>query len=416
LHVKKVVGSRWSPLALHEHTLAPWQAPKIRKQRYKMPFRDFTSVTKPSLRLFTSLVHFASGVHFAGRGAFTSQGLVHFADFCPQLAPAAMADAELEVDEDADQMAHALENEGCFPVMAANAALVLYEKVNRRYGWMDPGRARWHGVARVPGVGPFLYLDIEWEEHRRKLEAGKVDKLEDHYDAATAKYCIDGKLVGTLLGSGEFLGTFESYTYFDAVAKSDSLSGPKDLEVGYKVTFGPEYETGTVARILRGSKAAGTAAQSKSQQVFLVLVKAGSKWKYVSLPSIHFRRPFYYGRETWWDGIDEAMLESELSDAFRAKSVSAATKEAAKYALTTKGSRGGAHGAAAGRSGARGGTPGGGACDSARGGTRRGTQGRSGKRKRVESEEEEEEEEEEGGEEEGEWKRRTVTESLWTVT
>jgi hypothetical protein len=321
-------------------------------------------------------------VHFAAAAVFWNRC------FSSQLAQ--LYDSMSEWVEPLDE-ADAAENGG-FPDNVAPAARQLYEKINRRYGFKDPRGAHWHGVWSSLRTNPMsmTYLCIEGEDERRGLPAGKVDKLADHSDACTAEYRRDGKLVATLLGSGEKLGPWEAYTYFDAEADGPSV----DLEVGYNVSFGPDFEAGTVARILRADekpaeKAAGSASK-KPQQRFLVLVLAdGYRWKHISLQCIHYGDVHFFGRTDMWNGCTAETLETALRDDFQPKSVSAATKEAAKYALSAKASH--SRGAAA-RGGARGGARG-----SARGRAGRTTGGSRGKRTRAESEEEDEEE---GGEEE----------------
>ena len=233
-----------------------------------------------------------------------------------------MADGSHAVEEAVEsdgEAAVGVGDDGSYPDNVSPCAKTLYEKINRRYSWKNPSRAVWHGLYG-PGIcassDTLWSLCIEEEENRRKLEVGKIDKLADHSDAATAEYRRDGKLVATLFGSGEKFGPWDAYTYLDVEA--DSRSGLKDLEVGYQVSFGPALEDGVVARILRSTKPAGSAAASKTQQCFLVLLYAGSKWKHATLQSIHFTAPFYYGRQSWV--ADTSTLESGLRDNFQPKS------------------------------------------------------------------------------------------------
>lgn len=108
------------------------------------------------------------------------------------------------------------------------------------------------------------------------------------------------------------------------------------MEVGQEVTVGkdPFTEDAVVARILRGTKPAGRAAEAKTQICYYVLLKTEKGFQYAALPHVNCVSVCDSGVAQAWVGdcSHEGYLpkENQLAS-FRAKSVSAVAQAAPRY-------------------------------------------------------------------------------------
>ena len=214
----------------------------------------------------------------------------------------------------------------------------IWQKIDRVYGNPDDGTKT--GEDGLPCT--------EYEEWRRNLPPRTLENLEWHSDEATADYRTgsDRKLVGVCFGSGEKLGDWDAYTLFHAVGVDPlkPATGLCSIERGDRVLVCDEHfpcdveSYATVVRILRGEKKSGSARDPKTQQVFLVLLKIGSHWKYTAMKHVS-----YFGGYKYY--LCDSCNEHELSEVesslarFRPKTVAAAVQEAARFASDLSGKR-----------------------------------------------------------------------------
>ena len=200
----------------------------------------------------------------------------------------------------------------------------------------------WHGGADIE---PNWWTEndtefLEAEEERRGIPGGSLAPLENvayHSDLHIEVYATGrtAKVDGLLFGKGEKIGEWDAFTLFFV---NPSVSKLCTLGVGLEVYVGEygDHEDAVVTRILRGIKAAGTAASGKMQYSYYVLLKVGATYKYAALQHVHnagrghrismdggFDIPFYNG---YLQSDEPAWVPD-----FTPKSVSAVAKEAAKY-------------------------------------------------------------------------------------
>ena len=179
----------------------------------------------------------------------------------------------------------------------------------------------------------------------------------------TGAGCRTPRVDGFLFGTGERLGVWDAFKLFYAIPSDSRL---RSLECSQRVVVSNEDDA-IVIRILRGSKAAGRAAECKTQQCYYVLLKVGAHFKYAALQHVRgSTRTSADDADISLEWLDDTSFEGEpptanqLAD-FRPKSVSAVAKAAAQYASQLNGSGGNAHSGARGstRGGSRGGSRGG---------------------------------------------------------
>ena len=134
-------------------------------------------------------------------------------------------------------------------------------------------------------------LFVEDEEERRGLPCGALlPFVYEAYnsDLVIAEYSTGKPAQGLLICSGEKLGEWEVFTTFYVKPKGDEL---RWLQVDQKVTVGeyPFCEDAVVARIIRGTKAAGRATQAKTQHCYYVLLQLDTdgSFTYAALQHVH---------------------------------------------------------------------------------------------------------------------------------
>jgi hypothetical protein len=150
----------------------------------------------------------------------------------------------------------------------------------------------------------------------------------------------------SLVGTGERLGVWDAFKLFYAIPSDSRL---RSLECSQRVVVSNEDDA-IVIRILCGSKAAGRAAECKTQQCYYVLLKIGAHFKDAALYSTRGSiRSSGDDADISLEWLDDTSFEGEpptanqlLAD-FRPKSVSAVAKAAAQYASQLSGSGGNAH-------------------------------------------------------------------------
>ena len=177
-------------------------------------------------------------------------------------------------------------------------------------------------------------LDLEEEEFRRNLRNSELQHFEAAWKAGkrfgklsfvlrTGKH---EKLEGTFKGIGETLGDWDAFKSFQA--SPTASTGVEDLECGDLLECGPDARKATLVRILKGTKAAGTAEEAKTQSCFVALLCGGDEWLYATLPNV----------ENTFEMADEtamAAIESRLGD-FVPKSVTAAIRAAGHFTIKKK--------------------------------------------------------------------------------
>jgi hypothetical protein len=180
---------------------------------------------------------------------------------------------------------------------------------------------------------------MEAEERRRGLLRGVLAPIlrQPYYSDfklfCDFKACKTTRGDGILFGTGEKLGEWDVFTLFFTKPQADKYYS---LEVGQEVTVGkhPFTEDAVVARILRGTKSAGRAADAKTQLCYYVLLKTKTGFNYASLQHVNCECVCDSGVAQAWVGdcSHEGYLpkENQLAS-FRAKSVSAVAQAAARY-------------------------------------------------------------------------------------
>ena len=176
-----------------------------------------------------------------------------------------------------------------------------------------------YGDAQDTGVEPYWYTQcddefIEDEEHRRGLPIGTLKPfLNLPYDHnVTMSEVNSGKkatAVGYLLGTGEKFDKWDAFPlYFQKPGADGQL---RSLQQGQIVNVGewPFHVEVTVARILRGTKAAGTAASGKMQNCYYALIKYGDAFEYVSLQHLWYKTP-----SITWLGLGPELADDWLDD------------------------------------------------------------------------------------------------------
>jgi hypothetical protein len=186
---------------------------------------------------------------------------------------------------------------------------------------------------------------VEAEEKRRELAAGTLQPFlqlpYSHNVTMSEVTSHSGKkvtVVGYLFGTGEKLGDWDAFPlYFQ---KPDADGQLRSLQLGQTVRVGkyPFDEQVTVARILRGSKPAGTVASGKMQKCYFALVKYRGAFEYVSLQHLWYEAAYFKGPERDDDWLedechcgDQPARDQLQAAGFRAKSVSAVAKAAAVF-------------------------------------------------------------------------------------
>ena len=174
------------------------------------------------------------------------------------------------------------------------------------------------------------------EEDRRELPPGSLQPFSRQpyeSDVPITEYttCRSARVDGLLFSSGELLGDWEAYTLFYAAPARGQW---RSLEIGQEVQVGkyPFSEDAVVARILRGTKAAGRATEAKTQHCYYVLLKVGSDFKYAALQHVAGNGAPTLASD-WYDDIAFGGFPptaNQLAN-FRPKSVSAVAKAAAVY-------------------------------------------------------------------------------------
>lgn len=176
------------------------------------------------------------------------------------------------------------------------------------------------------------------EEERRELPRGSLQPFTRQpyqSDVPITEYttCRSARVDGLLFGSGEKLGDWEAFTLFYVRPARGKW---RSLEVGQEVQVGefPFHEDALVARILRGTKAAGRADEAKTQHCYYVLLKVGGDFKYAAMQHVAGDRATPTIAVEWCDdtAFDGYPPESnKLLANFQPKSVSAVAKAAAVY-------------------------------------------------------------------------------------
>ena len=295
----------------------------------------------------------------------------------------------------------------------------LYQAINKQFGrvesFYDQDKI---GLGEAGPVGPSFgdedgnydtdkpcSLWLFWEADRRNLAEEVITtfaaawKAGKRFGALSFELCTGkhSKLEGTYKGRGETFQGWDAFTSFEAA--DGASKGVKSMKCGDIMECGDGEHIATLVRILKGTKAAGSAGQGKTQSCFVVLLHDGSEWLYATPPNV----------DRTFDDAEPATLtriESLLCD-FVPKTVTAAIRAASPF---TKGKAVTADGG----SGSRGGRGG-------RGRSGRGTSHREhvsplmapklpghGRKRKIEDDDEEEddeveeEEEEEDGESEDE--------------
>ena len=224
------------------------------------------------------------------------------------------------------------------PANVLQSACDLYAAINEQFGQMESD-------AEVDALGGKLLdttgpewnddgsLNLAWEAYRRGLD---IDLL--HYEAAwkagkrfgdcslelrTGKH---EKLEGVFKGNGETFGEWDAFTSFKA--EPHASNGVQDIGRGDIMKCGSDGHRATLVRILKGTKAAGTAEGGKRQSCFVALLCDASGWVYATLPNVQVAS----------FEEDEAALtaiESRLVD-FAPKSVTAAIRAAGRFTIKKK--------------------------------------------------------------------------------
>ena len=185
----------------------------------------------------------------------------------------------------------------------------------------------------APNDSAFLAM----EEYRRGLPDDclyEFARLPYYSELQIAEYTPgrSATVSALLCGTGEKFGEWDAYTLFWPKPSHDHPSSLRELVVGEEVTVGkfPFEEQAVVARILRGTKPAGRAAEAKTQHCYYVLLKVGANFKYVAMQHI---TPEWRGRAAGWDDVafEGVQFASEQMVHFKPKSVSAMAKAAALY-------------------------------------------------------------------------------------
>ena len=121
----------------------------------------------------------------------------------------------------------------------------------------------------------------------------------------------------------------------------------RSLVAGQKVHVGenPHAQMAIIARILRGTKPAGKAAEAKTQHCYYVLLQVGQEFEYAALQHIHYDPGYTYDTEFQW--CEEVAFEGRRVPAtwapklvhFKPKSVSVVAKAAAHFISTLSGNK-----------------------------------------------------------------------------
>ena len=166
-----------------------------------------------------------------------------------------------------------------------------------------------------------------------------------HSDVATEDYATGrhNTVEGVFFGSGEKLGDWNAYTLFVTTKDTKRVC---NLAVGTWVEVGEAgYEVrGLVAALLGGKKKAGTAAEDRMQNCYLVVLLVGKEFKYAALTNVRnceggeCRMDWGVPRSLCPAMADDSELESLRSafQMFRPKSITAATRAASEFVKTTK--------------------------------------------------------------------------------
>jgi hypothetical protein len=155
----------------------------------------------------------------------------------------------------------------------------------------------------------------------------------------TASRCP--KLEALLFGTGETFGEWEAYTVYYPMADPAHQS----LQVGQQVYVGKLRKLALVARILRGTKAAGKAGEGKTQQVYYVLIKDGAEFQYAALQHVRPAELEYEPSCTTEEWCDETpwhgayAISSRQMSGFQPKSVAAVAKAAPQYVKSVSGQK-----------------------------------------------------------------------------
>lgn len=217
-------------------------------------------------------------------------------------------------------------------------ACALYDAINEHFGRMESdAESDALGGKLLELKGPSWNedgsLDLQTEACRRNLD---VDLL--HFEAAwkagkrfgdcslelrTGKH---DKLEGVFKGNGETFGEWDAFVSFKA--EPNASNGVHDLDRGDILECGSDGHKATLVRILKGTKAAGTAEGGKRQSCFVALLCDASGWLYATLPNVE------------WADFEEdeaalAAIESRL-DHFVPKSVTAAIRAAGRFTIKKK--------------------------------------------------------------------------------
>ena len=218
------------------------------------------------------------------------------------------------------------------------SACNFYDATNEQFGrmesWAESDALGCRAGERGPSWCEDGSLDLGHEAARRNLDINVLQHFEAAWKAGkrfgklsfvlrTGKH---EKLEGTFKGIGETFGDWDAFKSFQA--SPTASTGVEDLECGDLLECGPDARKATLVRILKGTKAAGTAEEAKTQSCFVALLCGGDEWLYATLPNVEntFEEP---------DEAVMAVIESRLGD-FVPKSVTAAIRAAGRFTIKKK--------------------------------------------------------------------------------
>ena len=229
--------------------------------------------------------------------------------------------------------------DGTVPPDAHPIAVELHCKISLVFGQnLAGGEPDWGAASDYGAFESDEAMRYGFNGEDVHLDKTPFDVFAEHGHEGTAEYKApythkkEGILFPKLGTSGEKYGEWDAFTLFHPVPASGTSL--EKVEFAQEVNVGPAFpdgEVGIVLRILRGTKAAGRAADAKTQLCYLVLLLVGKKLKYAALQHIgptDWTKGDGYHREE--PGIGTHRVESALQN-WVPKKAAAASKEASQY-------------------------------------------------------------------------------------
>ena len=193
--------------------------------------------------------------------------------------------------------------DGTVPPDAHPIAVELHCKISLVFGQnLAGGEPDWGAASDYGAFESDEAMRYGFNGEDVHLDKTPFDVFAEHGHEGTAEYKApythkkEGILFPKLGTSGEKYGEWDAFTLFHPVPASGTSL--EKVEFAQEVNVGPAFpdgEVGIVLRILRGTKAAGRAADAKTQLCYLVLLLVGKKLKYAALQHI--------GPTDWTKGV-----------------------------------------------------------------------------------------------------------------